>query len=708
MTELDKKISAKIPSNDTNIEIFRSVCDICAPGPHCGVDCYVKNGVIIKIEGSSGHPANNGILCTKGQAGRQYVYRKDRIKTPLKRIGLRGQGVFQPITWDEALTTIAKRLNSIKKESGAESVAFFSGYDKWYRPFLQRLAYSFGTPNYGTESSSCFTSTIMSWQLATGYDAVNIDFPNTRIFLGWAANPYHMMPFLINILEKRHKEGMKVIIIDPRITPTVEKLCDLHLRPLPGTDGALALGIARELIINGWYDKKYVEENVYGFEQFRNYTLDFTADKVEKITTVPAKQLKLAAKMLWENRPMAINQSAAALVHHKNGMQNHRAIMALSALLGSFDRPGGLVPNPLTYAHSSGGFMTRDEEFSHATYPRNSPAPVGASRFPLWQKMVGEMQTCDLSRQILSGSPYPIRALVSHGMNMRMFNADTELIKAFHKLDFFVDTDLFLTDTAKYADIVLPACSSFERGEFKVYNGGFSQYTRPVIRPLYQSRPDTEIITALAKLIAPDDKLLCEGTDACLNWILDGLDIDLEYLKANSQFPQKLPNFKPSPIGSHPFKTPTGKFELLSTIISELGESNLDALPTYRASLDDADSEKYPFIMVSGSRLPNALHSRLHDVPWLRSLRPEPMADINFDDAKAMNISYLDTINISSPLGTITVKANPSYLVKRGTIHMYHGYREADINSLISSEHNDPYSGFPGYRSFRCRIDKEA
>ena len=316
------------------------------------------------------------------------------------------------------------------------------------------------------------------------------------------------------------------------------------------------------------------------------------------------------------------------------------------------------------------------------------------------------MQACDLSRQILSGSPYPIRALVSHGMNIRMFNADTELIRALNELDFFVDTDLFLTDTAKYADIVLPACSSFERGEFKVYNGGFVQYTQPVIHPLYQSRPDTEIIIELAKRIAPDDKLLCSGIDACLNWILDGLGIDLEFLKANSQHPHKLPTFKASPPGTHPFKTPTGKFELYSTIIAELENSNLDALPTYRPSLDDVDIKKYPFIMVSGSRLPNALHSRLHDVPWLRSLRPEPMADINLGDAERLGISHMDNIMISTPCGKITVKANPSDLVKTGTIHMYHGYREADVNSLISVLHNDPYSGFPGYRSYRCRVDK--
>lgn len=705
MSTTEEKLHAKIPGEDTGIITRNSFCDVCAPGPHCGVTCYVKDGKIIKVEGTDGHPTNHGLLCPKGQSNRQYVYRKDRIMTPLRRVGARGEGKFEPITWDEAYDEIVTRLNKVKQDYGPCSVAFYSGYNKWYRPFLQRLCYDFGSVNYGTESSSCFTSTIMSWRLATGADFAAPDLRNAGIFLGWCYNAYYAQHLMIGGVDKARERGMKVIIVDPRITPAVEKQCDLHLRIKPGTDCALALGLARELIINDWVDHDYIEKNVYGYEQYKQYVMDFPPERVEQLTDVPADQIRLAARMIHENMPLAINQSGAALVHHTNGMQTHRAVMALSALMGTYDRPGGMVPAPLTYAHSMAGFSTLDHEFSFEKYPKDAPRPVGAVRFPLWDEVVGEMQGNDLARQISQGLPYPVKAIWAHGMNFRMFNGDKELEKAIKELDFFVDIDLFMTDSAKLADIVLPCCSSFERSEFKVFGGGFGQYTEPVIAPLGESRPDDEIICELARRLDVDDDLLKQGSEACVRYMLRDTPVDIDFLKAHSQFPQKLEGVKVIPVGEHGFKTPTGKFELYSTVIEKF--PGLDPLPTYRDSIDDTDPEKYPFRLVSGARLPTALHSRLHKVPWLRSMRPVPTADLNDEDAKKLGIEKGDTIELFTRAGTITVGANPTRAVKPGTVFMYHGYTEADVNSIIPPGHNDPYSGFPGYRSTRCGVKKQ-
>ena len=173
-----------------------------------------------------------------------------------------------------------------------------------------------------------------------------------------------------------------MIIIDPRITPAVEKQCDLHLRIKPGTDCALALGLARELIINDWVDHDYIEKNVYGYEQYKQYVMDFPPERVEKLTDVPADQIRLAARMIHENMPLAINQSGAALVHHTNGMQTHRAVMALSALMGTYDRPGGMVPAPLTYAHSMAGFCHAGSRIPLREVPQGRPPPGGCGAFP--------------------------------------------------------------------------------------------------------------------------------------------------------------------------------------------------------------------------------------------------------------------------------------------------------------------------------------
>ena len=158
-------LKGKIPGEESGIELRYSVCDICTPGMHCGLTCYVKDEKIIKIEGTKEHAFSKGKLCTKGLGNRQYMNREDRILTPLKRVGERGEGKFEPISWDEAMDIVASKMLESKEKYGPESVAFYVGYSKWFRFMLRRLAYAFGTPNFGTESSSCFTSGVMAWQL---------------------------------------------------------------------------------------------------------------------------------------------------------------------------------------------------------------------------------------------------------------------------------------------------------------------------------------------------------------------------------------------------------------------------------------------------------------------------------------------------------------------------------------------------------------
>lgn len=701
-----EKLKGKLPGADTGITMHNTFCDICAPGPHCGVTCYVKDGKIIKVEGTDAHPTNHGKLCARGYAARDYIYRADRIKTPLRRVGEKGEGKFQPISWEEAFEEIAERLNKIKEEVSPHAVAFYSGYNKWYRPFLQRLAYTFGSVNYGSESSSCFTSTILSWKCATGAEMVQPDLGNANCFLGFCANPGISSYLMNGGLMHNKARGMKVIIIDPRITPAAQN-ADLYLRIKPGTDGALALCLGRELIEHGWIDKEYIAEHVHGFDAYRTYVQSFTPEKTGEITGLSPEDIRACAKMIGENLPLAINPSNASLVHFKNGMQNHRAVMALSAITGCYDRKGGMIPTPLTYAHSIGGFETLEPEFSTECYPKDGPLPIGCERFPLWHKITGEMQACDLSRAILTEKPYPVKALYAHGMNFRMFPGAKDMEEALKKLDFFVDVDIFMTDSAKLADIVLPVCTSYERGEFKVFGGGYAQYTQPVVPPLYECRRDDEIIIELARRLGIQEPLITSDPDTCIRYMLRNTPIDLDALKAHPELPQKIGGLTLIPAGSHGFSTPTGKFELESTVIAGLHADNLDALPTYRCSEDDADQEAFPLILSTGIRIPGGLHSRLHDCPSARSLRPVPMADISKEDAALYGIHEGDRIVLATENGSVRVTANPTGMMPQGMVSLYHGYREADANSLLSCEHRDPYSGFPSYRCIRCSIRKE-
>lgn len=707
MATKEELLKAKIPCEETGIKVCHSLCDICSPKTHCGVDVYVKDDKILKIEGTKEHPLNKGLLCTKGASGRQFVYREDRLKTPLKRVGERGSDAFEPISWEEAYQTIAEKFLGMKKEFGAQSVVFFSGYTKWYRPFLQRLAYSFGSPNYATESSTCFTSGLMAWKLATGYPGGG-NSKNSDLFLGWACNPYFTGYLAAKNMTNLKKNGCKFIIIDTMYTQAAEKLADLFLQPLPGTDGALALAIANVLIEHDWIDHEYIKAYVHGFDEYAAYCKNFNEDNIEELTGVPYEKVVKAAEMIHESKRFSIKESSAPIAHHVNGLQNYRAIMALSAITGNYDRAGGQIPSPFTYVHQGAGYHTLEHEFFKEAKKSYMPDPIGAQRFPLWNALEGEAQSMDIARQILTEEPYPVKGMIAFGMNFRMFPDSEQFKRAIEKLDFFVDVDLFMTDAAKYADIILPACSSFEREEFKCYPGGYAFYTKPAIQPLYESKPDTTIMCELAEAMDLDDALLRSGYRACLEHILSPISLTVDELQT-AERPLKVPEFEPYQelaALKRGLPTPTGKFELKSEVIAGHPEWGLDPLPTYRAPLDDIDASEYPMTLTHGGRLPNALHSRLHDVKWLRTLRPKAMADLNPDQAAEMGICQDDLIEIATPVNSVTVSANLTYKVPRGLVSLYHGYREADFSSLINSDRLDPYCGFPAYRSNRCRITK--
>ena len=694
--------------NSTHIELKRTICDICAPGRHCGIDAYVKDGEVIRVKGTPEHPSNKGKLCTKGCANRAYIYREDRLKTPLLRVGERGEGKFEEISWERAYDIIAEKLGTIKSDYGAGAVAFYSGYSKWYRPWLQRFAHSFGSQSYGTESSSCFTSRKMAWKTAAGIISA-ADTKNANLFLGWAFNPQYSRYTLPKAFAKMRENGLKTIVIDPRITVTSQRFADLHIRPRLGTDGALAHAIANILIKNGWIDEAYIARYVHGFEEYREYVAGFNESNLEKLTDVPYRQAVKAAEMLHEAGHFAINESSAPIAHHKNGFQNYRAIMALSAITGNFDRRGGQLPAIESYIDVCAGFETHEHEFFESVRPKNAPLPVGAERFPLWYELEKCMQSMDLPRQIAEGTPYPIKGLFALGLNPRMFPDTDKFLEAIKALDFFVNTDLFMTQGCEYADIVLPACSSFERGEFKIYGGGHAMYTKPVIDPLFESRSDARILSELSARMKLGDELLESGYENCVKFIIRDMPLTTDELR-KSEFPVKIPDipqYVPGTFLEKGLKTPTGKYELRSELIAAHPEWGLDPLPTYTQPYGDEKADIYPFALCTGARLPHALHSRLHDVPWLRSLRPDPSADISVEDAQRLGIRKGNDIEIFTDTGCITVKANPTAVIPEGSVFFYHGYREANAEQLLSADDLDPYSGFPAYRSVRCGIRRK-
>ena len=690
------------------MEVRKTICSICNPVSHCGVDAHVQNGKVVKVEGTLENPHSAGTLCAKGAAGRQYVYHPDRLLTPMIRVGERGEGRFEPLSWDEALDMTADRFDRIKSEYGPEAVAFYVGYPKWMRPFVQRLAHGFGSPNFLTESSTCATAIKVANFL--NYGAFPLpDVRKAACLLVWSTNPFYSNTSTVRRLIEARERGLRIIEAGPLVTP-MTRMADVHLRLRPGTSGALALGMARVIIEEGLYDREFVDNWSVGFHEFRQYASEFTLDRTSSITGVDQGDIEKAARLYAETKPAALMSGMSATVHHTNGIQNHRAITALIGLTGNFDVEGGNYCLPPSYINQANGMTTRENEFTLVRPYSDMPPRVGQDKYPVWCDLVTQAQAMSLPEQILTGRPYPVKGMIGFGFNHHMWPAPDHVRRGIDALDFSVQVDLFMTDTARYCDLLLPACSSFERSElrFYPYPTRWVLWTTPAIRPLGQSRSDVDIICDLARRLVPQDELLAAGHEACIDWMLEPTGLTVAGL---SESPAGI---EPETINYPPFRkylkkglnTPSGKMEFVSGLLADAG---YDALPTFReparspVSTPDLAGD-YPLILTTGARRPTLVHSRTYRLPWLQNIEADPVLDIHPDDAAGRNLSKGDWAALSTPEGRIRVKINTTYVVPRGTVNIYHGHPQADANELFDADYLDPISGFPGFKSALCQV----
>ena len=678
----------------------RSVCGVCSA--RCVVDVTTENGRVVKVSRPTEPEfADCCRLCVRGVNSPDYVNHADRVIAPLRRVGEKGAGKFEEITWDEALGEIAEKLLGYKRSFGADSVAFYTGFTKWYRPYLQRLAYSFGTVNYGTESSTCFRSTTVAQQADTGFVS-GPDVKNAGVLLAVAAG--NLSP----LVKSRVREGMKLVAVDCRGTKDLEKYATVLLRPVPGTDAALAHGLARIFIHSGAADLDYIQQHVHGFEEYSHMVEAFTPAYVQSLTGVDACDLEKAAEIIMDNGPFALQNGFTGLIHHRNGMQTYRAFEALCAVLGTYGRPGGNLPQCVLDISGHSTCSLRKFEFSHETMP-STRLKVGGEKYPLWSAVTDEMQAVELPRQILTARPYPIKAVFALGLNARIFPDSAQTFRALEQLEFFAVADLFLTETAKYADIVLPAAASYERDQLALVAGDSKLlYVEPAAKPAGQAISDEDIICRLAKLLTPEDDLLCAGKEACREFMLSGAGLTVAQVR-EMKTPFVLPHEEPPRPLESGFATPTGKFELRSELIAAYSAAGLRPLPEYEDVLGPED-ESYPLILmagVRGTRYVHTFHSRTHRVESLRKIRPAAAADLNPEDAKRLGIEKGDDIILSTAFGKISVKADMDSELLPGTVNMYQDYPEADVNTLIPSDYTDLYTGFPGYKAIRCRVEKK-
>ncbi len=675
-------------------EIRRSICDMCCIG-RCGIEVFVNDGRATRVQPFKDYP--NGPLCVKGNSILFQLYHPDRLKYPMKRTNPKGspRAGWQRISWDEALDTIARKLAGIGQKYGPEKVLFYAGDPKdAVRPNLQRLALKFGSPNYGTESSTCHRATVLATSL-NGAGSMGLT-PATRAVIIWAHNPAWSMAREMEELIRAREQGVKIIDVDPRMAPTT-KLADIHLQLRPGTDGALALGMSRVIVNERLYDEEFVFNWTRGFQEFSDYVQQFTPENVEKITGVPAGKLVAAARLYAANKPTGWITSSASTVHHWNGCQNHRAISAMTALTGAVPVPGlkASIPGP----------SVRDISEWRTLLPPLRNKRVDLKDFPVWEQFVEEIQINRMPEYVKEGA---LRAGLFAGCNYRMWPQNHLYAKAITDMEFTAGADFWLTPTMELMDIVLPAATSLERLG-PIYVAGRTIFLcQPVVPPIGEARGDLEWMWDLAKRLGMGGDFWNGDVVATLDWQLEPLGIKaIDLMKEPKGIVMPPPRTDEPPSGKPGFRTPSGKFEFRSSVLEAAG---FDGLPTYREPPEGPVAapqmaEKFPLIFNTGSREPMYVHSRHRNNPRLRELQPDPKVDISPKDAQARGIKQGENAIVETPAGRITVKANITNLAQPGVIHVYHGWPQADVNTILART-LDPISGFPAFKSQLCQVRK--
>ena len=673
-----------------------AVCGLCSQA--CLIDATIEDGRIVSVMKATGHVHVKGAMCVKGAALKQFVHHPDRLTQPLKRVGPKGSGQYVPVGWDEAIDAIARRLAETRKESGARSTVFFAGHPKWFRRVLGDLAAEFGSPNYGSESSCCNRAHGMAWNLVYGCN-LRPDPAHCRNFLIWSSNPAYSRDGSLAQVRSVQKRGGKVIVVDPRVSPTAAA-ADIHLQINPGTDGALALAIANVLIKEELYDREFVENYCVGFEEYKAYASQFSPDRAAAICGVSAEDIIRTAREI-AGGGLSILISSCSVVHCVNGVQNERAVVMLSALTGSFDRPGGNCT-------SSAEKAALDDNHQKLPARPDADDDISGGAFPVWQELVEEAQCIRLADVILSEKPYPVRNLISFGLNPQMWPQPEKMLRALEHVEFLVVSDLFWNDACARADYVLPACTAIERDQVVLTPDNHLFYIPAPIAP-GDKLPDVEMMLRLAHGLGLHSEMLdLPDFDAYLDYILRPTGVSLAELKDHPEGLAARKTKSGTPYSyERGLETPSRKVEFVSSLLSRFEREGYAALPEFRDWRELAgDRKRYPFILVSGGRRPQFFHSCTYRVPWLSALEAHPMVFLNPTDAAPLGLSAGDAADVSTPLGTLRFTVFTDIGVKPGVVHIYHDDPGGNINQLISGEWLDPISGFPGFRSGICSVEK--
>ncbi len=629
---------------------IKTACTLCRSA--CGVLVRVVDGEPREVKGDPDCPLNKGGLCIKGQASLEYLSSPDRLKYPLKRVGRRGEGKWERISWDDALDSAARALIGAKNDYGAESVWIGKGSAKGPEDDLvMRFANAFGTPNVSTPAFVCYVPTVSAAMFTYGLSPGPLpraDYEGSpACILVWAANAKETDPPEYWDTLRALDKGARLVVIDPRQIELAAR-ADLWLRPRPGTDLALALAMMHVIVNEGLWDKDFVGSWTAGFDELKAHVQDYSPERVASITWLDPETVRKAARLYATSKPACI-QWGNGFEHSINSFQMGRAMWILIAITGNFAVPGGNV------RFTSPGMVARgsaDWSLSTLMRPdvRGMSVSAGAGLLPVARHICYG----DVIRAILEEDPYPIHVAFLQSTNplLGFFNSRA-VYEAVNSLDFIVASDFFMTPSVALADIVLPVATYLESdGVSASPNLPVAQIQQKVAE-VGECRSDFNIVNELAKRTGLR-KYFWESERQYFDDILRPIGITFEELKRIGTFPN-------SPLyGGYKdaFKTPSGKIELYS---SRLGAWGFDPLPVYyeppETPFSDPDlAKEYPLIFTSGKSVAYK-HSMGRNIPSLRAHHPEPTVDIHPDTAQKLGIKEGDRVYVETKRGRITQKA---------------------------------------------------
>jgi anaerobic selenocysteine-containing dehydrogenase len=627
--------------------VFKSVCPLDCPD-QCGLLLHKEDGKIVRVEGDPEHPVTKGNICNKVRNMTSRLYDENRLKYPMKRVGVKGEGRFERISWDEAIETITSRWKLLIGTESPESILPYSFYgnmgllnaEGMDRRFFNRLGAS------QLERSICNSAGSAGYRYTMGgsYGIDPEDTIHSKLIIFWGINAASTNMHQVALAQKARKQnGAKIVVIDVHKNQT-GRLADWFIPILPGTDSALALGLMHILFAENLFDASFLQQYTVGYEELREHVIQYDPITVSGITGIPVEDIYKLARMYGNTSPSFIRIGNGPQ-HHDNGGMFVRTVSCLPALTGQWlIKGGGAIKG------NSGYLSVNTTKLQRPRLLKNKQTRI------VNMNLLGEA--------LVSLDP-PVKSLFVYSCNPAVVAPEVQKVR--HGLEredlFTVVHDLFLTETAKYADIVLPAASSFENTDiYTSYWHHYIQIQQPVIETFGEAKSNVDVFRLLAKGMGFEDdafaeseaEMIGQALDFSSNTYLDGIDyetlVERQFVKAKVKplFPGKL-------------RTPSGKIELYS---KRMQANGYPPLPTYIPLVHDGD-HPYQFIPAPNH---NFLNSTFSNNQKHISLEKEPRLHMNSEDAAAAGIEDGDQVRVWNGRGECLLKVSVGENVLTGVV----------------------------------------